>query len=101
MFRWDFFLFCFFFVVFRFFLFHVESRLSPVMMFLFFFFFLFFFYFLLEFLLYSGCSFTCSGLTNVVFKGCFFFFCVGVNQCWGLKVFSVEVTNVGFERFLW
>ena len=38
------------------------------------------------------------------FKGFFFFgffFCVGVNQCWGLKVFSVEVTNVvlkGFSR---
>ena len=51
-----------FFVVFFSFLFHVESRLSPVMMFLFFFFFFFFFFFnfLLGFLLYSGCSFTCS-----------------------------------------
>ena len=38
--------------------------------------FVFFFNFLLGCLLYSGCSFTCSGLTNVVFKGIFggFFF---------------------------
>ena len=54
-------------------------------------------------LLYSGCSFTCSGLTNVVFEGFIVgvtnvgfkgFYEVDVNQCWGLKVFSVEVTNV-------
>ena len=33
--------------------------------------------FLLGCLLYSGCSFTCSGLTNVVFKGFVFVFLGG------------------------
>ena len=51
--------------------------------FVFLFFFVFFLNFLLGFLLYSGCSFTCSRLTNVVFKGIFFFF------------FSSGLTNVG------
>ena len=71
-----------FFVFFRSVLFsflcHVESRLSPVMMFLLFFF-VFFKFFLLGFLLYSWCSFTCLGFANVVFKG-IFFFCVGVTN---------------------
>ena len=56
----------------------------------------FFLNFLLEGLLYSGCSsFTCSGFTNVVFKGFF----ASRSPMWFLKVFCVEVTNVGFKGF--
>ena len=56
-------------------------------------FFFFFLNFLLGCLFYSGCSFTCSGLTNVVFEG----FLASKLPMWFLKVFRVEVTNVEFK----
>ena len=102
-FRFFFVLFCFFFCLFFFVLFFFffvpcgKSSVSSLGCFC-----CFFFLFKIScwdvFFILGVHSFTCSGFANVVFKGVFFFL-ASRSPMWGLKVFSVEVTNVGLEGF--